>query len=200
MVRIFFILVVATLSACSSQWTEPSEIQGGVTYQEYRIGVGDVISIDVWGNPNLGTEVPVRPDGMISMPLLGDVQAGGLTSEELAAAITKGLSKDIRNPEVVVILSELHSHEYLTRIRVTGAVVDSISINHRQGMTVLDAILEAGGVTEFASPDKTTLFRKQGGETMQLRVKLNKIMKRGELSTNYELAPGDIISVPERLF
>lgn len=194
------ILVVAGLSACSNQWTEPAEIVGGIAYQEYRIGVGDIVSIDVWGNPNLGTEVPVRPDGMISMPLLGDVQAGGLTAEELAASITKGLSKDIRNPEVVVILAELHSHEYLTRVRVTGAVVDTISITHRQGMTVLDAILEAGGVTEFASPDKTTLFRKQAGETLHLRVRLNKIMKRGDLSTNYELAPGDIISVPERLF
>ena len=88
----------------------------------------------------------------------------------------------------------------MTRVRVTGAVVDTISINHRQGMTVLDAILEAGGVTEFASPNKTTLFRKKDGDTLQLRVQLNHIMKRGDLSTNYELSPGDIISVPERLF
>lgn len=200
MTKIFPILAVAFLCACSSQWTAPDDITGDSIVDEYRIGVGDIVSIDVWGNPNLTTEVPVRPDGMISMPLIGDIRAGGLTAEELAAAITTELAKDIRNPEVAVILSELHSHEYLSRVRVTGAVVDSISINHRQGMTVLDAILEAGGVTEFASPDKTTLFRKKGTDTLQLRVQLNRIMKRGDLSTNYELAPGDIISVPERLF
>ncbi|HJP03572.1 MAG: polysaccharide biosynthesis/export family protein [Gammaproteobacteria bacterium] len=200
MLRIFQLVVIASLCACTSQWSEPTDIVGDSVIQEYRIGVGDIISIDVWGNPNLSTEVPVRPDGMISMPLLGDVRAGSLTAEELSASITQGLSKDIRNPEVVVILAELHSHEYLTRVRVTGAVVDTISINHRQGMTVLDAILEAGGVTEFASPNKTTLFRKKDGDTLQLRVQLNHIMKRGDLSTNYELSPGDIISVPERLF
>jgi len=200
MSKFFLLLLIAGLCACTSQWTEPTDITGDWVLEEYRIGVGDVVSVDVWGNPNLSSEVPVRPDGMISMPLIGDIRAGGLTAEELSASITQELSKDIRNPEVAVILSELHSHEYLSRIRVTGAVVDTISINHRQGMTVLDAILEAGGVTEFASPDNTTLFRKKGGDTMQLRVQLNRIMKRGDLSTNYELSPGDIISVPERLF
>ena len=198
--RLILVLVAAGLSACANNWSDPGEISNDIEYPEYRIGIGDIVSIDVWGNPQLSTEVPVRPDGMISMPLLGDVRAGGLTAEELSASISQGLAKDIRNPEVVVILSELRSHEFLSRIRVTGAVINSISVNHRQGMTVLDAVLEAGGVTDFASPNRTTLFRKQQGETRQFRIQLNDIMKRGDLSTNYELAPGDIISVPERMF
>jgi polysaccharide biosynthesis/export protein len=151
----------------------------------YKIGVDDQVQVTVWRNPELGITVPVRPDGMISVPLIGDVLAGGKTPPDVAKDIQDKLSAYVRDPQVAVILTELRSHEYLSRVRVTGAVRQPVSVPYRPGMTVLDAVLAAGGVTEFAAPDE---------------VKLDRILSRGDLSTNYPVAPGDVITVPERAF
>lgn len=167
---------------------------------DYRIGVDDRVQVTVWRNPELSVTVPVRPDGKISVPLIGDVAAGGFTPTEVAEEIKKKLSVYIREPNVAVILTELRSHEYLGRVRVTGAVRTPRSLPHRQGMTVLDAVLEAGGVNDFASPNSTKLFRKSKGRTEVLDVDLNDIIQKGKLGTNYALHPGDVITVPERLF
>lgn len=170
------------------------------TVNAYRIGVDDSISINVWKNPELSVIVPVRPDGKISMPLIGDVQAAGYTPEEVSIIIKKRLQNYIRDPNVTLMVSELQSHAYLTRVRVTGAVENQSSLNYRQGMTVLDAVLEAGGVNNFAAPDKTKLYRKISGKTRVISIYLGDILYKGKLSTNIELRPGDIITVPERLF
>ncbi len=167
---------------------------------EYRIGIDDVISVSVWRNAELSVTGPVRPDGKITMPIIGDVQAGGKTPEQVAEAIRKRLEQYIRGPQVAVSVVELVSHTYLTRVRVTGAVAEPVSIPHRPGMTVLDAVLSAGGVTEFAAPNHTTLYRKQEGDSRAFPVYLKEILYQGKLDTNYELLPGDIISVPERRF
>ncbi|HEY6939987.1 XrtA/PEP-CTERM system exopolysaccharide export protein [Dokdonella sp.] len=166
----------------------------------YRIGVDDIIEVSVWHNPDLNAKVPVRPDGMISIPLVGDVMAGGKTTEEVSAEIADKLKAYIRDPQVAVILTELRSHEYLSRVRVTGAVRNPISVPYRQGMTVLDAVLAAGGTTEFASGDRTELYRKEGDSTRAYAVRLDQILKKGDLSTNYPAQPGDVITVPERVF
>jgi len=168
--------------------------------ETYRIGVDDLIKVSVWRNPELDATVPVRPDGKISLPLVGDVVAGGRTPDEVAADVKTRLGDYVRDPQVAVILTELRSHEYLSRVRVTGAVRQPVSITYRQGMTVLDAVLAAGGLTEFASADRSELYRKDGGGTRQLDVRLGKIMKKGDLETNYAVQPGDIITVPERAF
>ena len=104
----------------------------------------------------------------------------------------------VREPQVTVILTELRSHEYLSRVRVTGAVRTPVSIPYRQGMTVLDAVLAAGGVTEFAAPGRSGLYRRNGQETQSYAVKLDRILDSGDLATNYPVAPGDVITVPER--
>lgn len=165
----------------------------------YQIGVDDMVQISVWGNPELGITAPVRPDGMISVPLLGDVQAGGRVPAEVAKDIQGRLAKFVREPQVAVILTELRSHEYLSRVRVTGAVRQPISIPFRQGMTVLDAVLAAGGVTEFAAPDRSHLYRRHGDGTGSYDVQLGNVLNRGDLSTNFPVAPGDVITVPERI-
>lgn len=165
----------------------------------YRIGVDDVVQVSVWRNPELGVTAPVRPDGRISVPLIGDVDAGGHTPDEVAGDIRERLSAYVHEPRVAVILTELRSHEYLSRVRVTGAVRQPISIPHRQGMTLLDAVLAAGGLTEFAAPERATLYRKAGGATRGYPVRLDRILEEGELSTNYEVAPGDVVTVPERV-
>ena len=166
----------------------------------YRIGVDDVVEVSVWHNPDLSVKVPVRPDGMISVPLIGDVEAGGKTPEEVSKVIAEKLATYVRDPQVAVILSELRSHEYLSRVRVTGAVRNPVSVPYRQGMTVLDAVLAAGGTTEFASADSTELYRKEGEGTRAYAVRLDRILKKGDLSTNYPAQPGDVITVPERSF
>lgn len=167
---------------------------------EYRIGVDDVVSVSVWQNPELSVTVPVRPDGRISMPLLGDVQAGGLTPQQVAANIKRALSQYIREPHVVVILQELNSHEFLSRVRVTGAVNNPLSLAFRPGMSVLDAVLEAGGLSDFASANRAVLYRKVDEETRRYNVNLEDILHKGDLSTNYALEPGDVIAIPERMF
>ncbi len=166
----------------------------------YRIGVDDVLQVSVWQNPDLNVTVPVRPDGNISVPLAGDIPAGGRTPEEVGASIKERLGSFIREPNVTVILTELRSHEYLARVRVTGAVRTPVSVPYRQGMTVLDAVLEAGGTNEFAAADRTQLYRKEGEATRTYPVHLDRILKRGELGTNYPVQPGDVITVPERSF
>ena len=166
----------------------------------YRIGVDDRVQIVVWRNPELSVTAPVRPDGKISVPIIGDVEAGGRTPSEVAEIIKKRLSEYVRDPNVVVIMTELRSHEFLSRVRVTGAVRTPRSMPHRQGMTVLDAVLEAGGVNDFASPNRTKVYRKVKDKTDVFEVDLGDILKKGRLETNYPLKPGDVVTVPERLF
>lgn len=166
----------------------------------YTIGVDDKLQVTVWRNPDLSTNVPVRPDGKISVPLIGDVQASGLTPEQVADVVQQKLGKFIRDPQVTVVLTQLVSHQYLSRVRVTGAVRNQISTAYRQGMTVLDAVLESGGVNEFADPDRTTLYRSINGEVKAVPVMLDQILKQGALDTNYMLRPGDVLTVPERSF
>lgn len=171
------------------------------TVSDYLIGVEDTLEVNVWRNPDLSVSVPVRPDGRISVPLLGDVKAGGKRPEQVADEIQQELAQYIREPQVTVILTALRSHEFISRIRVTGAVQTPASLPYRQGMTVLDAILEAGGLNEFASPNRASLYRKGlDSTTAQYDVLLGEILHSGELETNYRLLPGDIITVPERLF
>lgn len=203
---IFITIFNLILTGCASSIELPAnsnilkDYSSNKTVKEYFIGVDDTIRINVWKNPELSVTVPVRPDGKISMPLIGDVKAAGFVPEAVAETIRVNLSKFVRDPNVTVMVTGLKSHAYLTRIRITGAVKKAASLNYRQGMTVLDAILEAGGVNDFASPNNTKLYRKIKGKTVVVNIKLGNILYDGELETNIELRPGDILTIPERLF
>lgn len=179
---------------------EAGSASSALTEGDYKIGVDDRVQVSVWRNPELSVTVPVRPDGKISVPLIGDVQAGGLTASQVAELIKTKLSNYIRDPSVAVILTELRSHEFLSRIRVTGAVRTPRSFPYRQGITVLDAVLEAGGVTDFAAPNRAKLYRKAKNKTEVYDISLGDILNKGRLETNYPLHPGDVVTVPERLF
>ncbi len=199
-----WLILTLTLASCATSQGKTAgappldavQAQG----EAYRIGVDDQVQVAVWRNPELGITVPVRPDGMISVPLIGDVLAGGRTPPEVAKDIQDKLSAYVRDPQVAVILTQLRSHEYLSRVRVTGAVRQPVSVPFRPGMTVLDAVLAAGGLTEFAAPDRSELHRKSGDGARTYHVKLDRILNRGDLTTNYPVAPGDVITVPERTF
>lgn len=165
--------------------------------KEYRIGAQDSLAINVWRNKDLSVTVPVRPDGKISVPLAGDVEVGNRTPEEVSAAITQKLAKYIRDPFVTVIVTEMNSDAFKSRIRVTGAVARPVSLPYNDGMTVLDVVLEAGGTNEFANLSKSFLTRCDG---TRLAVRLDRILKRGDTTTNYPLRPGDVITVPQSAF
>jgi polysaccharide biosynthesis/export protein len=185
---------VLTVGCATTAAPPAGSIQVPEFADEYRIGIGDGLDIRVWRNDDLSVTVPVRPDGRISVPLAGDLMVGGQTPEQVAAMITARLSEYIRDPNVTVIVTE-PGIRY--RVRVTGAVSDPVSIPYSQGMTVLDVVLQAGGPNEFASLGRTMLYRANGDA---LPVALDRILNRGDMSTNYQVAPGDIVTVPERAF
>jgi polysaccharide export outer membrane protein len=165
----------------------------------YRIGVDDRLQVSVWRNPELSVTVPVRPDGRISVPLVGDVMAGGRAPQEVADDIEKQLAAYVRDPKVAVILVDLRSHEFISRVRVTGAVRQPVSVPYRQGMTVLDAVLQAGGVTDFSAPNRSRLHRRDARGAVETRdVRLGDILEGGKLESNIDVRPGDVITVPER--
>jgi len=201
-------ILISLLGACSSSQNYANRIinisdledRPSQIVTDYKIGIGDTISINVWKNPDLSVTVPVRPDGMISGPLIGDMLVAGLTPKEVSTDIEIKLKKFIRTPNVVVIMTNLDSTQYLSRVRVTGAVVTNVSLNHQQGMTILDAILAAGGPNEFAKSSETKLFRRIQDETVLIPIDLESILVQGNLNDNIILKPGDTITVPERSF
>lgn len=206
-VRTLFIsaaIAASLLAGCASTQNAgpvPSSSLSGMAVEDYRIGVDDVVQVSVWRREDLGVTVPVRSDGKITVPLIGDLQAGGLRPEEVANHARDLLSDYVRDPNVTVIVTELRSHEYLSRVRVTGAVRNPVSLAHRQGMTVLDAVLAAGGPNEYAAGDRSALHRHLGnGEIRSYALQLRRILEKGDLSGNHVLMPGDVITVPQRNF
>lgn len=171
-----------------------------VLIDSYRMSMGDQLQILVWKNPDLSLSEPIRPDGKISVPLVGDVLAVGLTPEELADLIEKKLSAYLKSPNVTIILNSLQGEEFLSRIRVTGSVGKNSSLTYRQGMTVLDAVLEAGSVDEFADANRTKLHRRTANGIETYDIRLEDMMKEGDMTTNIFLLPSDIITVPESIF
>lgn len=198
--RVLFIILSFAIASCGGQSKIVDVPVEGFNYseEEYLIGVGDQLDLRVWRNPDLSAEVPVRPDGRISAPLVGDVEAAGLTPETLAELVGEKLGQYIRNPQVTVVVTNPSSSDYQQRVRITGAIENPVSLAFRDGMTVLDLVLEAGGPTKFALPNKTKLYRKVNGETKVYPVYLDDILKKGRVSTNYPLSPSDILTVPER--
>ncbi|MFC7294322.1 XrtA/PEP-CTERM system exopolysaccharide export protein [Marinobacter aromaticivorans] len=164
----------------------------------YEIGVGDTVAIHVWRNPELSQSIVVRPDGYISMPLMGDVKAEGKKPEQLAIEIDDALSEFIRTPEVTVMVTNPLSKEFRNRIRVTGQVASPQSVAFQPGMTVLDVVLMAGGITDFAADRRAVLHRQIEGEYQSFSLNLEAILTDGDMSTNYRLQPGDVISVPRK--
>jgi len=200
MLMVFFSL--ALLSACSSKnivSEQPVETSIGVV-DEYMLGIGDELMVSVWRNPDLSVSVTVRPDGKISVPLAGDLRVDGKSTQLISTEIEKSLSSYIRNPKVTVIVTTPTSAEYIHRVRVTGAVETPRSLAYRKGITVLDVILSAGGVTAFSDADGTKLYRQTDEGAKVYPIFLNDILEKGILDSNYTLYPQDIITVPERGF
>jgi len=196
------IIVSIALAACAgtTEIIMPEQTAPDYSLEAYIIGVGDQIKIEVWDNDRLSLQVPVRPDGKVSMSLVGDILAAGKTSEALSKDISDRLFNFIKNPQVTVIITNPSSTDFQHRVRVTGAVKSPQSLPYRKGMTVMDLVLMAGGVNEFAQPSKAKLYRHVEGDVKVYPIYLDEILRQGKLETNYTLMPSDIVTVPERSF
>ena len=165
----------------------------------YVIGPGDVLDVFVWQNPDLSQKaVPVRPDGRISTPLVPNMVAAGKTPVQLAHAMDKVLAEYIRNPKVTIIVE--HALSVLSQVQVIGQVVHPMSIPYHEGMTVLDVVLAAGGLTPYADGNDAKLERKVDGHVKTLHVHLYDLIDKGDLSQNLPVKPGDVLVVPESFF
>ena len=196
-------VIVALLAAAgcsglpsSAEMPPASEL----TQEAYKIGLGDTVQVHVWRNPELSQSIVVRPDGFISIPLMGDVKAEDKEPEALASEISMALGEYIRTPEVTVMVTSPVSKEYRNRIRITGQVAEPQSIGFQPGMTVLDLVLIAGGVTDFAAESRAILHRQIDGKYESFSMNLEAILTDGDMQTNHVLQPGDVVSVPRKQF
>jgi polysaccharide export outer membrane protein len=164
----------------------------------YVIGPGDQLNIVVWRNPDLSQTVAVRPDGRISTPLVEDLPALGKDPTTLARDIEKALSKYIRDPVVTVVVAGFGGPQS-EQIRVVGEAQKPQAIPYRQRMTLLDVMIAVGGLTEFADGNRAVLLRASEG-TKPYSVRLTDLVKRGDVSANVEMLPGDVLIIPQSWF
>lgn len=195
------------LSACATGATGPQldpapfvAMQEGVG-EEYVIGPLDKLTIHVWRNDELGAEVQVRPDGRITTPLVADMPAVGKTPTMLAEDIRLQLSQYIEEPLVTVIVNEF-AGTFSQQVRIVGATTEPASIPYRANMTLLDAMIAVGGLSEYAAGNRARLIRfdRQSGEQRDYNVRLSDLLRRGDSGANVMLMPGDVIIIPESMF
>jgi polysaccharide export outer membrane protein len=170
-----------------------------VPLHDYLIGPGDNVNIIVWRNPEVSMSVPVRPDGKITTPLVEDLPASGKTSTELARDIEKALAKFIQQPVVTVIVTGF-TGTYGEQIRVIGQAAHPQALPYRRDMSLMDVLIAVGGVTEFASGNSANIIRKVDGKLQKMPVRLNDLIKDGDISANMSMRPGDVLVIPESFF
>jgi polysaccharide export outer membrane protein len=194
------VAVAGGLAACAAPSGNhpPAPAEAGNADYTYIIGAGDSVNIMVWRNPELSMSVPVRPDGKIAAPLVDELVAQGKTSVQLAREIETVLSKYVRDPIVTVMVSGFVG-PYSEQIRVVGEAARPQFLPYKSKMTLLDVMIAVGGLTDFASGNSATILR-TGDGNKQYSVRLNDLIKRGDVSANVEMRPGDILIIPQSLF
>ena len=185
---------MATEAAASVALAAPA----GPVSADYLIGPGDSLEIFVWRNPDLTITVPVRPDGKISTPLVEDMVAVGKTPTGLARDIEKALATYVKSPQVNVIVTLPAS--VFSQIKVIGQVLHPQALPYRDGMTVLDAVLAVGGLSQLAAGNRAHLVRNENGKQQEIKVKLNYLVNDGDMKQNLPLRPGDVLVVPASRF
>ncbi|MCB1725737.1 MAG: polysaccharide export protein [Gammaproteobacteria bacterium] len=195
---------VLLLSACATTQTESRaelpQASGDAQYStRYRIAPGDTVQIFVWRNPEVTTTVPVRPDGLLSAPLLEEVPAAGKTPAELARDLEAELATYLRDPLVTVIVNGF-TGTFREQIRVVGEAAKPQALLYRDSMTMLDVMVQTGGLTQFADGNNATLVRAVDGKQEEYRVRLDDLLRDGDISANVDMHPGDVIIIPEAWF
>lgn len=186
-----------SISASSADSATPAS--GAPHLSSYRIGPGDTLQIFVWRNPEISTTIPVRPDGKISMPLVEEMVVVGKTPSELARDIEEVLATYIKSPSVNVIVSEFQG-TFSGQVRVVGQAANPQAVPYREGMTILDVLIEVGGLGEFAAGNRAKLMRNEEGSVVEYRVRLHDLLNKGDIEQNAEVRPGDVLIIPETFF
>lgn len=166
---------------------------------KYRVQVGDSLNIFVWRNQELSVTVPVRPDGYISIPLVDDLLVVDVTTTEVARQIEALLQSFIKFPKVTVMVMNFGS-TYSQQVRVIGQAAQPRALSYRKGMTLLDVLIEVGGLTEFAAGNRAVLIRDDSGQQQKLDLQLEDLIEKGDVSKNMILKAGDIVIIPESYF
>jgi len=191
------------LQGCGSSRTsyDSDELPTEITpdSSEYSIGPGDLLEIFVWDHGDLSTGVQVRPDGKISTPLVEDLQAAGRTPTQLARDIENVLREYVRTPVVTVIMQGFVG-EGAQQIRVVGQAASPQALQYREGMTLLDVMIEVGGLAEFAAGNRAKIIRKLNGEEIEIKVRLGDLINDGDIGENVRMRPGDVLIIPQSFF
>ena len=195
-------LILFALIGCS-QPEYPTLPEAAVTPlnpgPEYLIGAGDNLNINVWRQPELSLSVPVRPDGRISVPLIEDLFVAGKTSTAVAADIQDKLKAYVQDPAVTVIVTGFVGPTS-QQIRVVGEATTPKAIPYKEKLSALDVMIEVGGLTEFAAGNRTVLVRTENGKQTEYQVRLEDLVKNGDITANFAMKPGDVLVIPEAYF
>lgn len=191
-------IIGASLFGCATGNLTPAPASAASSSYNYIIGPGDTVNIVVWRNPELSMSVPVRPDGKLAAPLVEDLVAMGKDATTLGRDIEKELGKYIRDPVVTVIVTQFVG-PYSEQIRVVGEAGKPQTLPYRQKMTLLDVMIAVGGLTDFADGNATTLLRTVEGDK-QYSVRVGDLIKRGDVSANVDMKPGDVLIIPRSWF
>jgi polysaccharide biosynthesis/export protein len=192
---LFCLLVLASRMGAAQPPSGPAPDDAPPQTATYLVGPGDSLHIFVWDHADLTTTVQVRPDGRISTPLVEDLQAAGKAPTQLARDIERILAEFVRSPVVTVIVQTFVG-ETGQQVRVVGQAVQPRALQYRQGMTVLDVIIEVGGLSEFAAGNRARIVRRVNGEQDEIRVRLNDLLK-GKIEENEPMLPGDVLIIPQ---
>ncbi len=197
-IGLFFALsVVLVFGGCANSFP-PAPPEAATPDYKYIVGPGDIVNVVVWRNPELSMSVPVRPDGKLATPLVENMLAIGKDPSTLSRDIEKELSKFIRDPVVTVIVTSFVG-PYSEQIRVVGEAAKPQVISYKQKMTLLDVMIAVGGVTDFADGNNASVLRTAEGNK-QYRVRIKDLIKRGDISANVEMKPGDVVIIPQSWF
>ena len=200
-VAIAAVLSVAGCASTSSLPPAPAKAPAGASgapAYSYVIGPGDTLTVNVWRHPELSVSVPVRPDGKVTLPLVEDMPASGRSPTELGKDIEERLKKYVREPSVTVQVTNFVGNAG-EQVRVVGQAAKPAAIPYKQGMTLLDVMIQVGGITEYASGNRAVLIRQTEGNK-QYSIRLRDLLKGGDVTANVELRPGDVIMIPESWF
>lgn len=189
-----FLLVLVSLTGCSQKTLSPPDVVP--VSPEYIIGAGDGLQVFVWRNPEVSVSVTVRPDGKISTPLVEDLPAAGKTPSQLARDIERKLADYLKDPLVTIMMTGFVG-PYSQQIRVVGEAAQPQVLAYRDHMSVLDVMIAVGGLTEFAAGNKARIVREVNGKRQQFSVRLDDLIRDGDISANVPVLPGDILIIPE---
>ena len=198
----FLLALLASLAmtGCAARGTPAAPVStSSAEPAAYLIGSGDTLQVTVWHNPELSSTVPVRPDGRISTPLVEDETAAGKTPQQLGRDIEERLKKYVSDPVVTVIVTTFVGSPS-EQIKIVGEAVTPKSIPYQAHMTVLDAMIAAGGLTPYAAGNRAEIVRRVDGKEVDYNVRLADLLKGGDLGANTDLRPGDIIIIPQSFF